>query len=195
MNGSRFDGWTRRQVGLATGALAAALGFAAVDDAVAKRKRRRKRCRKLHQTCTLESNRKRCCKPLRCQDETFDPDIGSCCRPVQTPCESENQCCLAFECQEAVGLPGKRCCSPFGVFCREIGDCCASEGVICDDLNNCCRRVQASCAADDECCGDLFCKNVPALGGLRCCAEEGDPCEVMNDCCSGMGCQDGTCGD
>lgn len=43
MNGSRFDVWTRRRFGLATGGLAASfLGLATVNELEAKRKRKRK---------------------------------------------------------------------------------------------------------------------------------------------------------
>jgi hypothetical protein len=197
MNGSHFDVWTRRRFGLATGGALAALGLASFDAAEGRRKKRKKRCRKLHQTCDLDGKTKRCCKDLACIDETNDPDVGACCRPAQMSCEEESQCCLSFECQQAIELLGKRCCAPFGVFCQEDSDCCAAEGVRCDPLRNCCRGVQAPCVADDgyECCQPLRCANVPALGGLHCCANDGDACGVQDDCCFGMGCFDGHCAD
>lgn len=61
MDGSRFDAWTRRGLGLTAAGLAASLsgvpGFGATD-AEAKKKR----CKKLQQACKPGAKKKRCCK-------------------------------------------------------------------------------------------------------------------------------------
>jgi hypothetical protein len=197
MINSRFDAWTRRRFGLATGgALAAALGLAAIDVAEAKKKKRKKRCRRINQSCKEDSKKKRCCKDLRCDEGKVVLSSLSCCRYFQARCDSEIECCTSFKCQPAVGLAGNRCCGALGVSCEEHADCCAGDGVICGSDHNCCRRVQASCQEATECCGELLCFEIFQGSGLRCCAPGGVACVDDDDCCIGSVClPSGICGD
>ena len=108
--------------------MATALGLSTFANVEARRKKHRKRCRKIHQTCKPDGKNKRCCKNLSCIDETNDPDVGRCCRDLQAVCESESECCRGFTCQQAVNLVGNRCCIlPGGGLCEEASDCCAHE--------------------------------------------------------------------
>ncbi|MGH2616577.1 MAG: hypothetical protein ACRDJC_15155, partial [Thermomicrobiales bacterium] len=194
MTNSRFDIWTRRRFGLAMGGIvASALSLPLGGGAKArkKKKKRKKRCLRVNQPCRDGSKKKRCCKNLRCDEAKIISPTGlGCCRHFQARCESEIECCSSFKCQNVVGLPGNRCCTPLGTFCYELGDCCAAPGVRCDD-NTCCRDAQAACQSEHECCGELQCGNVPQLGGLHCCAGDGGGCEVGNDCCNELNCIDG----
>ncbi|MGH2616810.1 MAG: hypothetical protein ACRDJC_16365 [Thermomicrobiales bacterium] len=128
MNGSLFDGWTRRRFGLAAGStVAATLGVSAIGAVKAKRKKRKKRCRRINQSCRTNSKKKRCCKHLSCNEaKTNSPTGLRCCRLHQAVCESEMECCSSLQCELAVGLDGPRCCAPTGTFCSEVSDCCAS---------------------------------------------------------------------
>lgn len=197
MTESRFDGWTRRRFGLATGgAVAANLGLTAFDAMAGRRKKRKKRCRRLHQVCRqVDGTEKRCCKPLTCTDETETVGEAACCRFFRTPCASDGQCCGTFKCRKVIGLSGNRCCASFDAGgCRNDRDCCAGDGVTCAGAV-CCRRIRSVCVASDECCGDLLCASAPNLGGgLHCCSGHQGPCTASPDCCGELLCSaEGVC--
>lgn len=123
MDGSRFDAWTRRRVGLAAGgAVGSLLGLLApgADDAGAKKK---KRCRKLGQPCT-PGGKRQCCKRrgLSCQPPEVGSDARRCCRRGSEPCTDPGQCCSG-ECTDS------RCA------CKSNGQECAGIDALCCSLN------------------------------------------------------------
>ncbi|MGH2616809.1 MAG: hypothetical protein ACRDJC_16360 [Thermomicrobiales bacterium] len=106
MDAHRFDAWTRRRFGLATGGvLAAALGLAAFDAAEAGKKRRRKkrkRCVKLLQPCRIGG--RKCCHRHVCQ--SFNAGANGtffCCKGQGQPCTTSDQCCPPSACEIEVG--------------------------------------------------------------------------------------------
>jgi hypothetical protein len=103
MDGSRFDAWTRRRFGLATGgAIAAAFGLATLDAAATKRKKRRrkkrKRCVKLLRPCRVGG--RKCCHEHVCQ--SFDTGANGtffCCKAEGQSCTTgQPQCCPPWLC-------------------------------------------------------------------------------------------------
>jgi hypothetical protein len=116
LDGTRFDAWTRRRFGLATGgAVASLLGLMNLDDAEAKKKnknknkkknrKKKKKCKKLGQGCDITTKNKKCC--------------------------SENQLCAQV--QHLGG--GDFCCKPPGDSCSRDQDCCGSN--ICGNSGRC----------------------------------------------------------
>lgn len=129
MESSRFDTWSRRRVGLAAGGLAAWLaGLVGVQDALAKKKRK-KRCKARGRGCNPGGKRK-CCNGLRCAPDT---DLGGnrCCRKEGHACAAESECCSGF-CLDDRCQPAE---------CREIGNPC-------DIVIPCC---SGNCGANDHC--------------------------------------------
>jgi hypothetical protein len=108
LDGSRFDAWTRRRFGLATGgaAVASLLGSIGVHEAEAKKKRKKKKkCRKLQQSCDQSNKKKKCC--------------------------NKNQLCA----QVSHLGSGNHCCKQRGQGCSEDADCCGSDR--CDGNDTC----------------------------------------------------------
>ena len=96
MDGSRFDAWTRRRFGLAAGGAVGSLlvlsGSGA--DAGDGKKKRKKRCLALGQSCRLGGKRK-CCgkKGLSCQIFEESSNARRCCRKGLEPCTIDDDCC------------------------------------------------------------------------------------------------------
>ncbi|MCD6033588.1 MAG: hypothetical protein K0S78_5774 [Thermomicrobiales bacterium] len=98
MDGTRFDAWTRRRLGLVAGGIGALLlGLDEPHEAGAgrkgkksgkKRRRKRKRCKKLLQPCTIGG--KKCCRGNSCE-----PINGGqfCCKPFGKSCSDGAECC------------------------------------------------------------------------------------------------------
>ena len=99
MDDLRFDAWTRRRFGLLTGGVAASLlGLSGLHHSEAKKnKNKKKRCKKLQQTCDQSDKNKKCCK--------------------------KNQLCA----QVAHLGSGNHCCKQRGSSCSEDADCCGSD--------------------------------------------------------------------
>lgn len=89
MDGSPFDRWTRRRFGLAGGGLAALLALGRLKGTGGK-KRGKKRCRKLLQSCSSGGKRK-CCGKLRCG--VTDVGFNRCCKRLDAPCAKKDECC------------------------------------------------------------------------------------------------------
>ena len=129
MDGSRFDAWTRRRVGLVIGGGAVSLlGPRGRDGAAAKNTKRKRRCRRVQQTCRPGHRRKRCCNTLRCEE---DPEVGGnrCCRPLRGFCAEEGDCCgtATIDCAEIAGLGTEtRCCGDVDHDCTDSNDCCGN---------------------------------------------------------------------
>jgi hypothetical protein len=100
MDGSRFDAWTRRRVGIAAGAAAMLLGMPPWNEATTKRKRKqRKRAKaRSHQ-----------CEPL-----------GTDCNPHN----DKRMCCAGLICGQVDLLGGRRCCHDRFGSCQKDADCC-----------------------------------------------------------------------
>jgi len=100
LDGTRFDSWTRRRFGLATGgALASILGMASVADVDAKKKNKKKKCRKLGQTCDINDKNKKCCNEK--QDCAQVQGLGSsnfCCKSLNEGCSVNTDCCGNRKC-------------------------------------------------------------------------------------------------
>ena len=114
MEGSRFDSWTRRKFGLATGSAAAAglLGLLGVAETEAgqnnnnnNNRKKKKKCRKLGQTCDENRRNQSCC--------------------------NQNQLCANVS-----GLgSGNFCCKQNGQGCSVNTDCCGKN--VCDSSGHC----------------------------------------------------------
>ncbi len=90
MDGSQFDAWTRRGFGAAAGGLAGSLlAMAAIPGAKAKKKKRK--CKKLNDTCN--DGKKKCCCGFECREVLNNNGGRRCCRAVGFPAESAQECC------------------------------------------------------------------------------------------------------
>ena len=104
MDGSSFDGWSRRRVGVAAGGLAAALlSLAGMGEAAAKKKKKKKKkkkcCLAVRATCSSDSQ---CCEGSVCGQRAGIENITVCCVPDGQPCTntpgSQLECCGNSEC-------------------------------------------------------------------------------------------------
>ena len=124
MDGSRFDAWTRRRIGLAAGGVAAALGglIPLGEDGTAKKKRK-KRCRKLGRLCT-QGGKKKCCGNRFCARPFTFPVEDRCCKGGGEQCtvEEASTCCTG-ECL----LTGECFCKTGGQPCDRNGQCCSRK--------------------------------------------------------------------
>jgi hypothetical protein len=103
MDGSQFEAWTRRHLGIAAGGLGAALLDITADDGVAKKKhhKKKKRCKKLGDTCTVGGKRK-CCTGTRCDLVGTDSITQTfCCHDIGGSCTVDTECCQGLTCSEA----------------------------------------------------------------------------------------------
>jgi hypothetical protein len=105
MDGNRFDAWTRRRVGRATGgALASLLGLLGRDEAGAKRnhrnnKNKKPKCRKLGQSCDQTQKKKRCCSAKQLCAQVAHLGSGTfCCRQRGDSCSVNDDCCGTDKC-------------------------------------------------------------------------------------------------
>ena len=120
MDGSRFDAWTRRRFGLAVGGLASSLlaldGFKV---AAAKKKGKKKRCRKLGQSCTPSGGQK-CCKGKGLSCQIFEETLTKrrCCRRGFESCQTDDECC-SQDCTDNL-------CA-----CKSNGTECAADPLCC----------------------------------------------------------------
>jgi hypothetical protein len=104
MDGSKFDAWTRRRVGLATGGAAAALFGLTRDGDIAARKRGKKkrtrkknRCLRLGRSC--QPGGRRCCGQLECDQHLVNSGGGTfCCKTLGKPCTVNDDCCAPNAC-------------------------------------------------------------------------------------------------
>jgi hypothetical protein len=124
VDGSRFDGWTRRRFGLVTGGAAAAglLGLFGLHEQEAgaarrnrrrKRKNRRQKCQKLGQICDASKKRLDCCNAnyLCAQVSGLGPG-NFCCKQAGQNCTDDNECCGRDACDNRPGGTFK-CQVPF----------------------------------------------------------------------------------
>ena len=110
MDAPRFDAWTRRRFGFATGgALALLSGMApGTSGKNKKRKKRKKRCKKLGQSCSTGGKR-RCCSGFQCDATGFDLQLPAvCCLSAGNRCNSPRDCCAGLGC---CGVIGAEVCS------------------------------------------------------------------------------------
>lgn len=125
MNGSRFDQWTRRRVGLAMGAFAGSLLSLDDGDHAAAKKKHKKVCQKVTHECQNGSKKKGCCSGLHCEPNQI---LGGdrCCWHSQQPCSLGTQCCGELLCAE-VPWAGTdlHCCISCGDACVKEHDCCS----------------------------------------------------------------------
>ena len=105
MDGSRFDAWTRRRVGLATGgALASLLGLSLQQDVTAKNqkhngKNTKKKCRKLGQSCDITNKNKKCCNAKQLCAQVKNLGSGTfCCKQRGDNCSVNDDCCGTDKC-------------------------------------------------------------------------------------------------
>ena len=122
MDGSQFDAWTRRSVGLAAGGLAGSLlavsGIAGIAAKKGKGKKKRKRCKKFGDHCE-QSGDKKCCCGLECRGENLDGLI--CCKASGSKCTelTADECCSGV-CQLDICV-----CKTLGQGCTENPQCCS----------------------------------------------------------------------
>ena len=97
MDGTSFDRWTRRRVGVAAGGLAGVLLSATGLGEVAAKKK--KCCLPVRATCSSDSQ---CCKGSVCGQRVGIDTISVCCVPDGQPCTntpgSQLECCGSSEC-------------------------------------------------------------------------------------------------
>jgi hypothetical protein len=89
MDGSRFDAWTRRQIGLVAGGLAATL--LSVVDLRNSVEAKKLKCRKLKAPCQPKGKRT-CCGKKRVCDIREGTDSTSCCKKLGASCVP-GECC------------------------------------------------------------------------------------------------------
>jgi hypothetical protein len=125
MDDGRFDAWTRRRFGLATGGLlAAVLGLAAVDEGAAKKHKHKhkhhhkhkpkKTCQPDETLCGTACVAGTCCPGTACGancDCFLTVEDTSFCSPtfaliVCEQCESSADCPEGFQCVPDTGCPG-----------------------------------------------------------------------------------------
>ena len=124
MDGSQFDAWTRRRVGLAAGGLAGSLlSLEAVKVAAAKKKKKKARCKRDGQDC---GGKQKCCTDLVCR-----PIEGlngrHCCRDVDQQCTAMAQCCSGL-------CEGVCVCKSVDSACFVDNNCCSGN---CNDQGDC----------------------------------------------------------
>jgi hypothetical protein len=133
MDDLRFDSWTRRRFGLATGSLTASmLGLTLIDvPAATKRSRKKKkRCRTFDASCST-GGKKTCCQRLGLACEPSAIDGNRCCKQLGTRCQDGSECCGAGSCDDFGPGSAAVCCNLEGNFCARNADCC--EGFTCDE--------------------------------------------------------------
>jgi hypothetical protein len=144
MDDSRFDVWTRRRFGLAMGGgIASLLGLSALDDARARKnkRKRKKRCKKLKQGCNPGGVKKSCCKGRDLACAEFPNLSGNrCCRKARGSCQDAEDCCGDLSCEGIPGLAGARCCGSNGMACSTTQRCCGAFA--CDEFTSTCVPVQ-----------------------------------------------------
>lgn len=101
MDTTRFDALTRRRFGLAAGGSSAMLlGLLSGRsvDAGKNRRKRKKRCKNLGDTCQQGGKRK-CCGELRCDHHGVNSlNQTFCCKKLGRPCTDPNDCCSPATC-------------------------------------------------------------------------------------------------
>jgi hypothetical protein len=100
MDAPRFDAWTRRRFGLATGGLIAALvGLGPLGPTTAKhRHHKKKRCRTLGAVC---GGKRPCCGQLLCARTIMNAGTETlCCKREGKACSGTVECCDGFACDE-----------------------------------------------------------------------------------------------
>lgn len=111
MDGTRFDAWTRRRFGMASGgALAGLLGLSLLESEAAKKhgnhkhknknknknknKKKKKKCRKLGQSCDTSVKKKKCCNSAQlCSTVKGQGSQTFCCKQVSQSCSDSDDCC------------------------------------------------------------------------------------------------------
>jgi len=132
MESARFDLWTRRRFGLAAGGAVGLLtGLTSLGVADARnRPRKKKRCKRLRDTCTQGGKRK-CCKRLTCDEVLGSPGFF-CCKQPHTPCVDQAECCGSRVCDIVFGATGTFCCGrstdTLVALCDIDQDCCTGFG-------------------------------------------------------------------
>jgi hypothetical protein len=100
----RFDAWTRRRLGLVAGGAAVALLGSAIRPAAVARKGKRKRCRKLEQSCDQTKKSKSCCSSaLLCAQVSQLGSGNFCCKQAGQTCQSSTECCGNNACDRGTG--------------------------------------------------------------------------------------------
>jgi hypothetical protein len=104
LDGTRFDAWTRRRFGLATGgAVASMLGLLNLEDAEAKKKnknknknkkKKKKKCKKHGQSCDIDVKKKKCCSEDQLCAQVSELGSGNvCCKQLNFGCSNSQDCC------------------------------------------------------------------------------------------------------
>jgi hypothetical protein len=126
VEGSRFDAWTRRRVGLAAGSILGSLLALVQPDAseaAKKKKDKKKSCGALGDSCQ-PSGKKACCKKggLSCQAPLIGPGGRTCCLPGNKTCKRNKDCC-SDQCVDNV-------CA-----CKSTGQECSNVDFVCCSVN------------------------------------------------------------
>jgi hypothetical protein len=115
MDGQGFDRWTRRRWGsLAGSAIAALFGWTAAEVAGKDgKKRRKRRCKRLGETCR-PGGKRTCCGELACDATGIDGQLPKvCCRSLGKPCSKPRECCEGLGCCQ--NEDGEEVCNPLCV--------------------------------------------------------------------------------
>jgi hypothetical protein len=204
MDGTRFDLWTRRRLGLlAGGSLAVLFGLTGRDAAARKRKRRKKKrksktvCRRIRDDCSAAPGED-CCGDLICNDNSCVGD-PICVRDEGGSCRDICDCRLGLQCSERT----EKCqqCTLLQNPCQDHDDCClrsAACGTTSVGPGVCCQQLGGACGFDSDCCADTAsCAFTTAIGCASdvavCCRRQGFPCSTSCDCCDPRRCVSGTC--
>jgi hypothetical protein len=203
MEDSRFNVWTRRQVGLvAGGVIAGWLGGIPSQEAGAKKRRKKKRkkppremCRRLRDECENAAE-EQCCGALVCDENTCVGD-PVCVQPAGGSCRDRCDCRLGLECSSRANNTCRQC-ALLQTPCDEHDDCClgtAACGSTIFATNVCCQQLGGACGLDSDCCANSGKCGLNGCGGVEpvCCKGVGLPCEGNCDCCDPRRCVSGTC--
>jgi hypothetical protein len=99
VDASGLGSWTRRRLALVVGGIAASLAGVSGGSTVSAKNKKKKRCRKNGQPCTLSG--RKCCKGSSCEEIEVGLGRRDCCKLEGKPCQSPEECCqgLGLTCQ------------------------------------------------------------------------------------------------
>jgi hypothetical protein len=136
MDEKRFDAWTRRQLGLGAGGLAASLlGVLGIEDADSASRRHAHKTKTKTKTKTKGKHNG---KNKGKHNGNNNGELPTCKKAGTGGCKtSRPECCEGLSCQAVPGFGGVRCCADVGASCSRDQQCCSGvcSGGVCTVLS------------------------------------------------------------